>query len=315
VVRNAAAALGNFGSAAKQSLPELVAVLADGPEKWWAVLAIQEIGIDRDSAEAISALTFDDDHHLGQWLLGPLCDYPDAAVTFLSRNPQAADVPVKDYEDVLGTMRSGDPRSQPLREALYESEHLPLTIMARLRDPRFLPSLNDRIKSADPHKKTRLEACARACGRASKRVVRISESQPGNFKPASAWPRTDRRRQSPEPSLHGDGYTEVIITGRILSDDGRPTEAPKFFRTNDAMLLGERVREELPVEYDQQTGRFVLCTRVFAAYCAGKGQPEPGPYQTGSCLTLIEADGCKPLVVQFYDEMPDVEITLKADRN
>ena len=39
-----------------------------------------------------------------------------------------------------------------------------------------------------------------------------------------------------------------------------------------------------------------------------------GPYQTGSCLALIEAEGCKPLVVRFYDEMPDVEITLSADR-
>jgi hypothetical protein len=46
----------------------------------------------------------------------------------------------------------------------------------------------------------------------------------------------------------------------------------------------------------------------------GDRQPEPGPYQMGSCLALIEAEGRRPLVVRFYDEMPDVEITLSADR-
>ena len=59
----------------------------------------------------------------------------------------------------------------------------------------------------------------------------------------------------------------------------------------------------------------MLCTHVFAAYCMGEGQPEPGPYQTGSCLAQIEAEGCKPLLARFFDEMPDVEITLSADRD
>jgi hypothetical protein len=37
---------------------------------------------------------------------------------------------------------------------------------------------------------------------------------------------------------------------------------------------------------------------------------EPGPYQTGSAKINIEAKNAKPLHVEFYDEMPEVAITL-----
>ena len=42
-------------------------------------------------------------------------------------------------------------------------------------------------------------------------------------------------------------------------------------------------------------------------------QREPGPYQTGKALTLIETDNAEDLVVKFYDEMPDVRIVLTSD--
>ena len=64
------------------------------------------------------------------------------------------------------------------------------------------------------------------------------------------------------------------------------------------------------MRYDAKTGRFVLVSSVFAAYDMGEGQPEPGPYQTGSAQTLIEAEGAEPLAVRFFDEMPEVEIVL-----
>jgi hypothetical protein len=102
----------------------------------------------------------------------------------------------------------------------------------------------------------------------------------------------------------------VIITGQLLRRDQQPVAAPKFYRTNDAMLLGSRMREEEPIVIDEQTGRFVYITRVFAAYSDGTAKREPGPYQTGSSLVEIECPGCKPLRVQFYDEMPDLRITL-----
>lgn len=64
---------------------------------------------------------------------------------------------------------------------------------------------------------------------------------------------------------------------------------------------------------DGKSSRFVLVTSVFAAYSVGDDQPERGPYQTGSSLIQIEAEGCKPLKVQFYDEMPDVVVILSVD--
>ena len=89
---------------------------------------------------------------------------------------------------------------------------------------------------------------------------------------------------SPTANGHGDGITEVIITGQILRADGAPAAAPKFYRTNDAMLLGRRIREEESITFDPKSGRFVFVTSVFAAYSTGDGQPDPGPYQTGSSL-------------------------------
>ena len=79
---------------------------------------------------------------------------------------------------------------------------------------------------------------------------------------------------------------------------------------NDSFLLGERKRQVEPLVYDPKTGRFVYTTGIFAAYSMGEGQAEPGPYQTGSSLISLEAAGCKPLQIHFYDEMPEVEITL-----
>lgn len=100
--------------------------------------------------------------------------------------------------------------------------------------------------------------------------------------------------------------------------DRSPAITPRFYHTNDRMLLGEARKDPTPlIRYDQKTGRFVFLTTVFAAYSVAKGQKEPGPYQTGSADTLIEATGAKPLTVQFYDEMPEVEIILSrsADDN
>lgn len=79
------------------------------------------------------------------------------------------------------------------------------------------------------------------------------------------------------------------------------------------MLMGQRMRYEEPIRFDVQPGRFVLVTQVFAAYSGGNNQMEPGPYQTGSCLIKIESEGCLPLEAQFYDEMPDVRITLAVE--
>ncbi|PYK12531.1 MAG: hypothetical protein DME65_03860, partial [Verrucomicrobia bacterium] len=248
----------------------------------------------------------------GSWLFVPLFSYPEAAIEFLRLNPKAVDVPGDDRTALIGLMRDAEPPLRPLKELLYQNEQLPLPIMAELGDPRFLPLIERRTKAASHHEKTQLAACARACGAAADRLVIIDESRPGDFKPKSAWPAVNPARMSPTANGHGDGFTEVIITGQILRADGAPATAPKFYRVNDAMLLGQRIREEESIIFDSKSGRFVFVTMVFAAYSAGEDKPDPGPYQTGSSLVQIESAECKPLQVQFYDEMPDVRITLHA---
>jgi hypothetical protein len=109
---------------------------------------------------------------------------------------------------------------------------------------------------------------------------------------------------------HGDGFAMVLITGRLLLPDGTPAKNPKFYDRNDRMLLGQSMKAEAPIMYDPVTGRFSYFTSVFAAHSRGEGQKNPGPFQTGSAVVLIEAEGAEPLTVSFYDEMPEVEIIL-----
>jgi hypothetical protein len=311
LVDEAIRSLGEFGTAAKSALPALIRLFADDKEEHFQTIAmaVRDIEIDRDTAEVIRTVKIGE---AGLWLLIPMCEYPEAAVEFLKGNPDAVDVPARDQDALIRLMQSPETQFETLQKLLYDSEKLSLDLMAELGEKRFLPLLERKMRTADAHEKTHLEACARACGAGAGRVVIISESQPGDFKPKSAWPGTDPARESPKMQGHGDGFTTIIITGRILVDGRRPAAAPKFYRLNDAMLLGERTRYEVPIRFDKETGRFVFVDNIFAAYSMGDGQAEPGPYQTGSSIVLIECDGCKPLEVRFYDEMPEVHITLSA---
>jgi len=77
------------------------------------------------------------------------------------------------------------------------------------------------------------------------------------------------------------------------------------------MLLGQERSDPAPlVNYEPKTGRFVFFITVFAACAMAEGDREPGPYQTESARIQIEGKGVKPLTVSFYDEVPDVLITL-----
>jgi HEAT repeat protein len=308
LAEQSAESLGEFGSEAKSALPGLIQLLARREGRAAPVdHAIHQIGIDRASADQISKLKIKAEVW---WLLGPMLEYPDAAAEFLKRNPQAVDVAGVDRDRVIDALRSRDPRYKPVQELLYQSEQLPLEIIATLGEPQFLPMLERRHKVASKHAQAQLAACMRACGRPAKKVISISDSKPGDFKPASAWPGTDKKRRAENSHGHGDGFTPIIITGRILLPNGKPAQDPKVYRVNDSFLLGERKPEEEPLVYDPKTGRFVYVTSIFAAYSIGEGQAEPGPYQTGSSLISLEAAGCKPLQIHFYDEMPAVEITL-----
>ena len=98
--------------------------------------------------------------------------------------------------------------------------------------------------------------------------------------------------------LYGGGQNEPSAAHRAA-----------YLKESEQIRPLDTRRQRARLKYDPQTGRFVFPTRVFAAYSLGK-EAEPGPYQTGPAVVIIEADDCRPLQVVFYDEMPDVEITL-----
>lgn len=200
------------------------------------------------------------------------------------------------------------------RDWIASAESLPANIMGMLREPRFVKEITRREANASSYERKFFEACKRACGEMAEFVIEVDANHAVEFRPASAWPNTDKSRRSNTSSLHGDGNTSVMVTGEIRDQEGSHPQEVHFYRTNDSMLMGIQTDDSVPVLYDSQSGRFVFLCKIFAAYSLGNDQPEPGPYQTGSARIRIEAPGLKPLEVSFVDEMPDLRITLEKQR-
>ncbi len=198
------------------------------------------------------------------------------------------------------------------RDWLASAESLPASIMGMLGERRFIDEITKLETNSSSHTKTYLSACKRACGAKADVVVDVDSKHPILFRPASAWPNTDDSRLSKTASGHLDGTIDVMVTGEIRGADGSRPKTIGFYRTNDAMLLGTKQDNSEPLMYNRQSGRFVFLTCVFAA-CMKEDQLDSGPYQTGSAQIRVEAPGFKPLVVQFFDEMPDVRITLDKE--
>ena len=203
--------------------------------------------------------------------------------------------------------QSGDHQT---KEWLASQKSLPANIMGMLGESRFIAEIEKLEADASEHRMTFLHACKRACGGKIESMIEINSQKPVEFRPASAWPNTDETRLSKTSFGHGDGFTSVLVTGEIRGKDGSHPKVVRFFRTNDSMLLGSKQNYQEPVIYNAKNGRFVFATTVFAAYSTGNDQPKPGPYQTGSAQISVESPGFKPLVLQFFDEIPDVRITL-----
>lgn len=317
--RLAVEALGNYGKDAASSKPALIDMLKkSGNDRlgFWIVNALSEIGVDQADARTLSLLQLPPSGDSTGEVLRLLLDYPEPALHFLKLHP---DVLKNVYrgrtlEALLRVLKDTSPETAALRAYLLTREDLPSIAMVQVGSKELLPRIQARIAAADPHYRFFLDACARALGGPVAREVEISETKPGNFRPKSAHPGTDLDRWA-DGGGHGDGKTQVLITGRLLMSDGKPAIKPRFFDINDRMLLGLNLKDPTPLmRYDEKTGRFVFFTTVFAAFAMGGGQKEPGPYQTGSARMLIEAEGAKPLLVEFYDEMPDVKITLNSSQ-
>jgi len=306
----AAEAIARIGRATPSAKKALIGIVAPGTgrDAWHALQALAQLRLDQTDAAALADLEMSDLSRLTDDVFVCLFPFPNEALTFLERNPRAID-------------RSSNPRPLcaiidrtekgcvALRKAILAHPELPATVMAWSGDPRFLPVIRERMEKGNRYDRILLSACARACGKPADKVVEISEDQPGGFRPPSASGTGDRRRMPANfTGAHGDGHAIVLVTGHVLMPTGLPAENPRLFDSTNRMLIPEGRRDPLPVRYDPETGRFVFLSQVFAAYAWGS--KEPGPYQTGPGLVWIEAEGAKPFRFVFFDEMPEVRITL-----
>lgn len=272
-----------------------------------AMMAITEIGLDESSARIVATLTVDGSDFHASMIFDALLPWPDLAEAFIRLNP----VTIRGHtvSDVVAGWKPAEPA---IRTMILRQPDLPMTVLALSGDVGHLPTLRAAKDAARGYGASHLAAYARMLGDPADVVVKISTMDPGRFRPSSAWPRVDRRRMKPKADGHGDGFTEIVVTGVVRLADGSHPKVIRFVGLNDRMLLGKREEhEEKRVLYNAMTGRFALFSTVFAAYSSGEGKAEEeGPYQTGSLTTRLVADGAKPLRVVFYDEMPDVEITV-----
>lgn len=243
-----------------------------------------------------------------------LLEYPEALQLLQGKYPKLVQ-PLGDYgAKLFQFLCKHQYEPNKTRELLASEESLPANMMGILREPRFIEAITKLETNSSHHERTFLAACKRACGAKANLVIDVDSNNPVKFRPASAWPNSDNTRRSKTASGHGDGFVEVMVTGEIRAVDGTHPKEVRFYRTNDAMLLGTSRNDNEPLMYDHRSGRFVFLTNVFAAYCMGEDRPEPGPYQTGSAQIRIEAEGFKPMVVQFFDEIPDVRITIQKEK-
>ncbi|MCA9176167.1 MAG: hypothetical protein KDB14_16890 [Planctomycetales bacterium] len=272
---------------------------------------LSEVGLTNDAVETVLSLSAHLTPDQVSVVAISLLEHPDALRSLSAQHPNLGQSLGEQSARLFVFLCEHQNQDNPTRTWLASQKSLSGSIMGMLREPRFVEEIGRLEGNASKHERAFLAACKRACGGKAESTIDVDSQQTVKFRPASAWPKVDDSRRDKTTLLHGDGITSVMVTGEIRGADGSHPRTVRFYRTNDSMLLGSKQDRHAPLLYDFQSGRFVFLTSVFAAYnYGGNGQAEPGPYQTGSAQIRVEAAGFVPLVVQFFDEMPDVRITL-----
>ncbi len=310
--------LRHYGEKARPYSKRIAQAVFDGKDneedRTLKMYVLCDIGLTKDAAETLVANAAELTKNQAGIVAISLLEYPDELRSLSVQHPNLAHSLGEHSARLFPFLCRHQNKDNPTRIWLASQESLPPNIMGMLGEPRFVKEIEKLEATSNKHHQTFLAACSRACGGKVKSVIEVNSQKPVEFRPASAWPKTDDTRRSKTSFGHGDGYTWVMVTGEILGTDGTHPEIVQFYRSNDSMLLGSKQNYQEPVMYNASTGRFVFLTTVFAAYCTGDDQAEPGPYQTGSAQISIEAPGFNPLVVQFFDEMPDVKISLDKQK-
>lgn len=303
--------IGRFGNRFAPYTVNVVDALGEigDDEQCRVLLTLADTGLSEEAAHKLPRRVRNDTADVKAAAFVALMSFPDRATRFL-RNNSGMGAALAEYDaHWFEILYSTSSEQQELRAALIATPDLGPLNLALIGAPDSIPELTRELAVADQHRQTLLRACIRACGGDLGEIVHLSADIPVAFRPESAWPEVDHRRQSGAAG-HGDGITEILVTGELrFANDGHPAKV-HFLRTNDSMLLGESLEAPMPLKYDAVTGRFVLRTSIFAAFDMGEPQ-EPGPYQTRSAQVRIESPDSVPLFVQFFDETPHVVIELQ----
>lgn len=305
--------LRKYGEQARPYSERIVEAILNGGHREYryrTMYMLCEIGLTEDAVRKLMTCVDQLTEEESVIIALSLLEYPDALQLLQAKHPNLIQSLERHGSELFRFLCKHQYKPHKTRAWLASTESLPANIMGMLGETRFIEVIGKLETNSSSYERTFLSACKRACGAKADLVIDVDSSKPVEFRPASAWPNTDSTRRSKKVSGHGDGHVEVMVTGEIRGADGTHPKDVGFFRTNDSMLMGTNQDHSEPVMYDPRSGRFLCLTNVFAAYCNGDDQPEPGPYQTGSAQIRIEAAGFKPVVVQFFDEMPDVRITM-----
>jgi hypothetical protein len=184
-------------------------------------------------------------------------------------------------------------------------------------------------------------------------IVVVSESSPDPYTDPTTHPKSQLDELNLDPEMgHGDGGIEVLFMGKVahITKEGEfiPVPSARFFRLNDDMLMGEKLKDILPFTTDTN-GNFNATVSVFAAYGCKKGsfsmdEPEPREtdfgenknayqkarynfqikafekahadgewvaYQTGTSIIGVAADGFEPRRVYVRYQQPSTLIVLR----
>ncbi|QDT37248.1 hypothetical protein [Stratiformator vulcanicus] len=296
----------------KPHVETVIRSLDDIPEKCRPLVlsSLNKAGFNPEAAEQLykKARGFEPELKTSAFL--SLFSHPDFATDLLSSSPEIQGLVSERANAWYVIFLETDSRYNAVKNELLKLPNFPPLAAAFIGAEKYRPQIEAKLETANSYRKHFLNACLRACGGEIDRHITINSESDGRFKPDSAWPGSDKRRQPERMGAHGDGVTYILITGEVRGSGKRHPKSVRFVRRNDSMLMGQAIEADIPRKYDPQTGRFLLQTHIFAAYSFRPG-PEPGPYQTGSALIRVEAPGYKPLDVRFFDEMPHVVIELE----
>ena len=251
---------------------------------------------------------------IAEYAFKAMLEHPQRLHELQAKQPKLAEYFDTSFPDLIyRILCQENEQAKHMRAWLSEQDRLPPTMMALIGNKKFVNELEKLEPAASLHHKKYLEACKRACGMQPENPVQVSANQPITFRPLSATRGGDKSRNGPKEPFCGLGPCNRLVTGTIRNTAGKPPAKIKF---TEQLVRYDEDYKPIPftiprqVKYDSKDGSFVFFQVVDVTYGS---RMELGPYKTNEIRIRIEAEGCEPLEVEFFDEMPHVQVTLAIE--